>query len=136
MIDALPEAPPASGIDARYREIKGRGRESLRELRKGCLARPAGPRIAATPEDPKQPSVSQDREGRPTCICRTLRSYVEAIGGELDLVGPAAQHVRAIAVCIDWARVFSGPAKAGIPATRNANPRPPRSPTKHVARTA
>jgi transcriptional regulator with XRE-family HTH domain len=80
MIEALPKQRRAR-IDARYREIKEEI-ESLRELRKA--AGKAQAEIAATLRI-KQPSVSKI-ERQTDMYLSTLRSYVEAIGGELDLV--------------------------------------------------
>jgi hypothetical protein len=87
----LAELPPdrQAGIDARYREMKDEI-EGLRELRK--IAGKAQAEIAAA-LNIKQPSVSKI-EKQADMYLSTLRSYVEAIGGELDLVirlptGPA-----------------------------------------------
>jgi transcriptional regulator with XRE-family HTH domain len=80
MIDALPKHR-RERIDARYREIKDEV-ESLRELRKA--AGKAQAEIAATLRI-KQPSVSKI-EKQTDMYLSTLRSYVEAIGGKLDLV--------------------------------------------------
>src|ERR1700674_2728791 len=80
MIDALPKHR-RERIDARYREIKDEV-ESLRELRKA--AGKAQAEIAATLRI-KQPSVSKI-EKQTDMYLSTLRSYVEAIGGELDLL--------------------------------------------------
>ena len=96
MIDALPKHR-RERIDARYREIKDEV-ESLRELRKA--AGKAQAEIAATLRI-KQPSVSKI-EKQTDMYLSTLRGYVEAIGGELDLVVrlPARRAMRRI----DWAR--------------------------------
>jgi DNA-binding XRE family transcriptional regulator len=83
MIDALPKHR-RERIDARYREIKDEV-ESLRELRKA--AGKAQAEIAATLRI-KQPSVSKI-EKQTDMYLSTLRSYVEAIGGERS-GGPAA----------------------------------------------
>jgi transcriptional regulator with XRE-family HTH domain len=80
MIDALPKRRRAR-IDARYRDLKD-GVESLRALRK--VAGKAQADIAAA-LNIKQPSVSKI-EKQTDMYLSTLRSYVEAIGGELDLV--------------------------------------------------
>jgi DNA-binding XRE family transcriptional regulator len=80
MIDALPKQR-RERIDARYRELKEEV-ESLRELRKA--AGKAQAEIAATLKI-KQPSVSKI-ERQTDMYLSTLRSYVEAIGGELELV--------------------------------------------------
>jgi hypothetical protein len=80
MIDALPKRRRAR-IDVRYRELKD-DVESLRALRK--VAGKAQADIAAALKI-KQPSVSKI-EKQTDMYLSTLRSYVEAIGGELDLV--------------------------------------------------
>jgi transcriptional regulator with XRE-family HTH domain len=68
-------------IDARYREMKDEI-EGLRELRQ--VAGKAQADIANA-LNIKQPSVSKI-EKQADMYLSTLRSYVEAIGGELDLV--------------------------------------------------
>ncbi len=68
-------------IDARYREVKDEV-EGLRELRQ--VAGKAQADIANA-LNIKQPSVSKI-EKQADMYLSTLRSYVEAIGGELDLV--------------------------------------------------
>jgi hypothetical protein len=80
MIDALPKQR-RERIDARYRKLKDEV-ESLGDLRKA--AGKAQAEIAATLKI-KQPSVSRI-EKQTDMYLSTLRSYVEAIGGELDLV--------------------------------------------------
>ncbi len=80
MIDALPRQR-RERIDARYRELRDEV-ESLRELRRAAGKAQAD--IAATLKI-KQPSVSKI-EKQTDMYLSTLRSYVEAIGGELDLV--------------------------------------------------
>ena len=80
MLDALPKQR-RERVDARYRELKDEV-ESLRELRKA--AGKAQAEIAATLKI-KQPSISKI-EKQTDMYLSTLRSYVEAIGGELDLV--------------------------------------------------
>ena len=80
MIDALPKQR-RERVDARHRELKDEV-ESLRELRKA--AGKAQAEIAATLKI-KQPSISKI-EKQTDMYLSTLRSYVEAIGGELDLV--------------------------------------------------
>ncbi|HEY4860340.1 MAG TPA: XRE family transcriptional regulator [Xanthobacteraceae bacterium] len=127
MIDALPKHR-RERIDARYREIKDEV-ESLRELRKA--AGKAQAEIAATLRI-KQPSVSKI-EKQTDMYLSTLRSYVEAIGGELDLVVrlPARRAMRLHRL----GEVFSGPPKpASQPrVTRSSSAKKPH---KHVARTA
>ncbi len=68
-------------VDARYREMKAEI-ESLRELRR--VAGKAQADIASALRI-KQPSVSKI-EKQTDMYLSTLRSYVQAIGGELDLV--------------------------------------------------
>ena len=68
-------------IDARYREMKGEV-EGLRELRQ--IAGRAQADVARTLKI-KQPSVSKI-ENQVDMYLSTLRSYVRAIGGELDLM--------------------------------------------------
>jgi transcriptional regulator with XRE-family HTH domain len=86
MIDALPKQR-RERIDARYRELKDEV-ESLGELRKAAGKAQAD--IAATLKI-KQPSVSKI-EKQTDMYLSTLRSYVEAIGGELDLVVRLPAH--------------------------------------------
>jgi transcriptional regulator with XRE-family HTH domain len=80
MIDALPKRRRAR-IDARYRALKDEV-ESLKELRKAAGKAQAD--IAAT-LGIKQPSVSKI-EKQTDMYLSTLRSYIEALGGELDVV--------------------------------------------------
>jgi|SRR6516162_42747 DNA-binding XRE family transcriptional regulator len=68
-------------IDARYREMKNEV-ESLRQLREAAEKTQA--EIAAALHI-RQPSVSKI-EKQTDMYLSTLRSYVEAIGGTLDLV--------------------------------------------------
>jgi hypothetical protein len=70
-----------SRINARYRELK-REVESLRELR--AATGKAQTEIAAALKI-KQPSVSK-LERQADMYLSTLRSYIEAIGGDLELV--------------------------------------------------
>ncbi|MDQ6701973.1 MAG: helix-turn-helix domain-containing protein [Pseudomonadota bacterium] len=78
-------------IDARYRELKDEV-EGLRELRQ--VAGKAQADIA-TALNIKQPSVSKI-EKQADMYLSTLRSYVHAIGGELELVVrlPSRQAIR------------------------------------------
>jgi transcriptional regulator with XRE-family HTH domain len=126
IIDALPKQRREK-IDARYREIKGEV-ESLRELRKA--AGKAQAQIAASLKI-KQPSVSKI-EKQTDMYLSTLRSYVEAIGGELDLVVrlPPHQAMRLHRL----GEVLSGAAK---PASQLRGPRSAatRKLRKRVART-
>lgn len=80
VIAAMPKASQKR-IDARYRELKEEV-ESLRQLRK--VAGKAQADIAANLKI-KQPSVSKI-ERQTDMYLSTLRSYVKAIGGELELV--------------------------------------------------
>ena len=77
------ELPPErqQRIDRRYRELKQEV-ESLRELRE--IAGKAQAEVA-TALKIKQPSVSKI-EKQADMYLSTLRSYVEAVGGELELV--------------------------------------------------
>ena len=126
MIDALPKQR-RERIDARYREIKDEV-ESLRELRKA--AGKAQAEIAATLKI-KQPSVSKI-EKQTDMYLSTLRSYVEAIGGELDLVIRLPAH-RAMRLH-RLGEVSSGPVKpASQP--RVARSSSAKKPHKRVART-
>ena len=112
----------------RYREIKDEV-ESLRELRKA--AGKAQSEIAATLRI-KQPSVSKI-EKQTDMYLSTLRSYVEAIGGELDLVVrlPARRAMRLNRL----GEVLSGPVKPGSQ-PRVARSTSAKKPHKHAARTA
>jgi hypothetical protein len=80
IIDALPKER-RQRVEARYRELKNEV-ESLRELRQAVGKAQAD--IAAA-LNIKQPSVSKI-EKQADMYISTLRSYIEAIGGELDLV--------------------------------------------------
>jgi transcriptional regulator with XRE-family HTH domain len=81
--EILSELPPdrRASIDARYERLR-QDVESLRQLRR--LAGKAQSEIA-TALKIKQPSVSKI-EKQTDMYLSTLRSYVEAIGGELELV--------------------------------------------------
>jgi hypothetical protein len=81
--EVMAELPPErrKRIDARYRELKEEV-ESLRQLRE--VAGKAQTDIAAALKI-KQPSVSKI-ERQADMYLSTLRSYVKAIGGELELV--------------------------------------------------
>jgi transcriptional regulator with XRE-family HTH domain len=79
-MDALPPER-RERVNARYRELKQEV-ESLRQLRK--VAGKAQADIAAALKI-KQPSVSKI-ERQADMYLSTLRSYVQAIGGELELV--------------------------------------------------
>jgi hypothetical protein len=80
--DFIAELPPErqAEIEARYQELKQEV-ESLRELRE--LAGKAQIEVATT-LNIKQPSVSKI-EKQADMYLSTLRSYVEAIGGKLEL---------------------------------------------------
>jgi transcriptional regulator with XRE-family HTH domain len=79
----IAELPPErqAGVEARYQELKQEV-EGLRELRE--IAGKAQLDIAAA-LNIKQPSVSKI-EKQTDMYLSTLRGYIEAIGGELDLV--------------------------------------------------
>src|SRR5215467_7561137 len=79
MADLPPER--REGVERRYRELKEEI-EGLRELRK--LAGKAQAEVASA-LNVKQPSISKI-EKQTDMYLSTLRSYVEAVGGELDLV--------------------------------------------------
>jgi transcriptional regulator with XRE-family HTH domain len=78
----IAELPPErrEHVDARYRELKQEV-EGLRELRE--IAGKAQLDVAAA-LDIKQPSVSKI-EKQTDMYLSTLRSYIEAIGGKLEL---------------------------------------------------
>jgi hypothetical protein len=80
VITALPEHR-REHVDARFEELKGEV-ESLGELRRA--AGKAQAEIASTLKI-KQPSVSKI-EKQADMYLSTLKSYVEAIGGQLDLI--------------------------------------------------
>ncbi len=80
IIADLPQERQAK-IDARYRELRNEV-EGLRELRK--VAGKAQTEIARA-LNIKQPSVSKI-EKQADMYLSTLRSYIQAIGGQLDLV--------------------------------------------------
>jgi hypothetical protein len=119
VIGGLPKQRRAR-IDARYREIRDEV-ESLRELRKA--AGKAQVEIATTLRI-KQPSVSKI-EKQTDMYLSTLRSYVEAIGGELDLVVrlPAHRPIRLPRL----GEALSAPAKTGSSASRKPRKRVARS---------
>jgi predicted XRE-type DNA-binding protein len=79
IIAALP-AEEQAAIDARYQDLKQEV-EGLRELRQ--IVGKAQAEIASA-LNIKQPSVSQI-ERQTDMYLSTLRSYVEAVGGELEL---------------------------------------------------
>jgi DNA-binding XRE family transcriptional regulator len=80
VMDALPKER-RDRVEARYHELKDEV-ESLRQLRK--VAGKAQADIAAALHI-KQPSVSKI-ENQADMYLSTLRSYVEAIGGQLELI--------------------------------------------------
>ena len=86
MIAALP-VDEQEAIEARYQELKQEV-ESLRELRQ--IAGKAQEDIA-TALNIKQPSVSKI-EKQADMYLSTLRSYVEAIGGKLELTVKLPSH--------------------------------------------
>jgi len=127
MIDALPKQR-RQRVEARYRELKDEV-ESLRELRKAAGKAQAD--IAATLKI-KQPSVSKI-EKQTDMYLSTLRSYVEAIGGELDLVVrlPSRRVMRLHRL----GEVLSGSAKPAAQ-RRVARSSSAKKPRKRGARTA
>src|ERR1700683_3981978 len=86
MLDTLPKAG-RERVDARYLELKAEV-EGLRALRK--VAGKAQADVAAALHV-KQPSVSKI-EKQADMYISTLRSYVEAVGGELELVVRLPSH--------------------------------------------
>jgi transcriptional regulator with XRE-family HTH domain len=80
ILDALPKER-RQRVEARYRELKNEV-ESLQELR--AAAGKAQAEIA-TALNVKQPSVSKI-EKQTDMYLSTLRNYIKAMGGELDLV--------------------------------------------------
>jgi transcriptional regulator with XRE-family HTH domain len=127
MIDDLPKQR-RERVDARYRELKDEV-ESLRELRKA--AGKAQAEIAATLKI-KQPSVSKI-EKQTDMYLSTLRSYVEAIGGELDLV--VRLPPRRVMRLHRLGEVLSGSAKPAAQ-RRVVRSSAAKKPRKRVARTA
>ncbi len=87
--DMLADLPPErqAGVEARYQELK-QEIEGLRELRQ--IAGKAQLEIAET-LNIKQPSVSKI-EKQADMYLSTLRSYVEAVGGKLELVVKLPRH--------------------------------------------
>src|SRR5277367_6599172 len=85
----IAELPPErqERVEARYQELKHEI-ESLRELRQ--IAGKAQLEIAAA-LNIKQPSVSKI-EKQADMYLSTLRSYVEAVGGKLELVVKLPHH--------------------------------------------
>ncbi len=79
----IAELPPErqEGVEARYQELK-REVEGLRQLRQ--IAGKAQADVAAALHI-RQPSVSKI-EKQTDMYLSTLRSYVEAVGGELELL--------------------------------------------------
>jgi len=127
VIDALPEQR-RERVDARYRELKDEV-ESLRELRKAVGKAQA--EIAATLKI-KQPSISKI-ERQTDMYLSTLRSYVEAIGGELDLV--VRLPPRRVMRLHRLGEVLSGSAKPAAQ-RRVARSSSAKKPRKRVVRTA
>ena len=86
IIAALP-ADEQAAIESRYQELKQEV-EGLRELRQ--IAGKAQEEIA-TALNIKQPSVSKI-EKQADMYLSTLRSYVEAVGGKLELIVKLPAH--------------------------------------------
>jgi DNA-binding XRE family transcriptional regulator len=122
-MDALPKRRRAR-IDARYRELRDEV-ESLAELRRAAGKAQAD--LAATLKI-KQPSVSKI-EKQTDMYLSTLRSYIEAIGGELDLVVrlPSRRAVRLNRL----GDMLAGVAKP-TPRRRAARSTPAKKPRKRV----
>jgi hypothetical protein len=127
MIDALPKQR-RERIDARYRELRD-DVESLRELRK--VAGKAQADIAAVLKI-KQPSVSKI-EKQTDMYLSTLRSYVEAIGGKLDLV--VRLPSRRVMHLNQLGELLGGSAKPA-PQRRAVRSSSAKAPRKGVVRTA
>jgi len=125
MIDALPKQR-RERVDTRYRELKDEV-ESLKELRKA--AGKAQAEIAATLKI-RQPSISKI-EKQTDMYLSTLRSYVEAIGGELDLV--VRLPSRRIMRLRRLGEVLSSAAKPG-PQSRGARSTFVKKPRKGIGR--
>src|SRR5580658_887347 len=87
--DMLADLPPErqAGVETRYQELK-QEIEGLRELRQ--IAGKAQAEIAAA-LNIKQPSVSKI-EQQADMYLSTLRSYVEAVGGSLELTVKLPPH--------------------------------------------
>lgn len=111
VIAALPEARRAR-VEARFAALKG-DVESLGALRRA--AGKAQAEIAAT-LGIKQPSVSKI-EMQTDMYLSTLRSYVEAIGGELELIvrlpSRAPLRIEGLGDIVGAKGVTAGKAKAG-----------------------
>jgi transcriptional regulator with XRE-family HTH domain len=99
VIDSLPKAEQVR-IEKRYRELKDEV-ESLQQLRRA--AGKAQTEIAARLKI-KQPSVSKI-EKQTDLYLSTLRNYVEALGGELELIvrlpGRAPLRIRDLGQALD-----------------------------------
>lgn len=77
-----PAAPPANpGAPAR-KERTWLGKMPLRELRR---ARGMSQQVLASRLNVKQPSIAKKEHQSDMCIS-TLRSHIEALGGELEIV--------------------------------------------------
>jgi len=127
MINTLPKQR-RERIDARYRELRD-DVEGLRELRK--VAGKVQADIAAALKI-KQPSVSKI-EKQTDMYLSTLRSYVEAIGGKLDLVvrlpSRGVMHLNQLGEVLG-SSVKPAPRRRGA---RSVSAKPPR---KRAVRTA
>jgi hypothetical protein len=117
--EIMAELPPErrKRIDARYRELKEEV-ESLRQLRE--VAGKAQADIAAALKI-KQPSVSKI-ERQADMYLSTLRSYVKAIGGELELVvhlpSRPALHLHHLGDILAEPKPSAPPGRAARPAKR------------------
>jgi transcriptional regulator with XRE-family HTH domain len=119
MIDSLPKSRRAR-VDARYRELKDEV-ESLQQLRRA--AGKAQVDIAAALRI-KQPSVSKI-EKQTDLYLSTLRNYVEALGGQLELVVRLPAH-RAVRIR-QLGQLTGDPAAAGASRVRRSGSTRPRS---------
>jgi transcriptional regulator with XRE-family HTH domain len=114
----IAELPPErrEGVETRYRELK-QEIEGLRELRE--LAGKAQLEVAAA-LNIKQPSVSKI-EKQTDMYLSTLRSYVEAVGGKLELV---VKLPRRPAIRLDHLGDVTADLQRERPATRRHTARP------------
>jgi Helix-turn-helix domain len=121
MLDALPKSRRAK-IDRRYRELRDEV-ESLQQLRRA--AGRAQIDIAAALRI-KQPSVSKI-EKQTDLYLSTLRSYVEALGGKLELVVRLPAHrplrIRQLGQVTGDVRA-PAPASRSSPSRRSGRPKP------------
>src|SRR6516162_1728660 len=119
VLDSLPSKRRAD-LDRRFKELVNEV-ESLKELRR--ISAKSQAKIAKTLKI-SQPAVSKI-EKQTDMYLSTLRGYVEAIGGELDLVVrlPAHRPIRLPRL----GEALSAPAKTGSSASRKPRKRVARS---------